>query len=92
MSAQRRTGRQLARTSPRLLQEIRGRAAAEVVHALVAGADMRTVRPLITLVAECDRRLERRTAAAVDADRVTTTLERRTAVAATRDPEKRSGG
>ena len=55
-----RSGRQLSRASAPLLKKIRELAAEEVIRALVAGAEVSTVRQIAELVAECDARLERR--------------------------------
>ena len=74
-----RSGRQLSRASAPLLKKIRELAAEEVIRALVAGAEVSTVRQIAELVAECDARLERRLEARLERDE--TRVQRRQRIA-----------
>jgi hypothetical protein len=57
---------------------------------LHGGADPRTLKPIAALVVEADRRLEQVNDERLDADEAT--VGRRQAVAATRTPQRYSGG
>ena len=72
-------GRQLSRTGPDTLRKIRTLASEELIRALVAGAEMSTVQPMIELAGECDRRLEHLTDRRLEADE--TSVERRQRIA-----------
>ena len=72
-------GRQLSRTGPTTLRRIRDLASEELIRALVAGAEMSTVQPMIELVGECDRRLERYLDRRLEADE--TSVARRQRIA-----------